>query len=68
MVQITVKSKEVAILFPKNTDCEVKSAVTDKNGRYILLDININDNQYIVLNVYLPTKDKPQDQRILSPS
>ena len=64
----TNNSKGVAILLPKNTDYEVKSVVTDENGRYILLDISINDNQYIVLNVYLPTKDKPQDQRILSPS
>ena len=58
----TGKSKGVAILFPSNLDIVVNEKITDKDGRFILLDLDVNNQNLILINVYAPTKDKKVEQ------
>ena len=44
-------------------DClefEMKSIITDDNGRYILLNAKVQGSDYILGNVYAPNKIKEQ--------
>ena len=52
----------VAILLPRKFDMKINSVRADTNGRYLLLDIHVNDTNYTLLNVYAPTKDHPKEQ------
>ena len=51
--------KGVAILIPDEikTRVTVLNMINDKEGRMIILDSNINDNPYLLINLYAPTKD-----------
>ena len=60
----TCGSRGVAILIPKNLSVDVKQIITDENGRYIILDVTIDDNSFILVNIYAPTKDKLVEQKM----
>ena len=65
----TRNSKGVAILFPQNMNIEINKVFTDADGRMIILDVNIEDKNVILGNIYAPTKDKIKDQSVIdSPS
>ena len=55
-------SKGVAIAIKKKTQHKIIEQINDPNGRYILLNIIIDEQNYILLNYYAPTKDKPKEQ------
>jgi len=57
-----VNSRGVAILFPKNVDVQIDKKCTDSNGRILLLDCTIEDQNIVFINVYAPTKDKENEQ------
>ena len=61
----TCKSKGVAILLPSKLNFVLNKQVKDDSGRFVLLDIDIENSNIILLNVYAPTKDKVQEQIIL---
>ena len=48
----------VAILFKKGVDCTIRSKIVDALGRYIILKAEINDKLYLLINIYVPNKDK----------
>ena len=50
----TNKSKGVAILLPSKIDCKVITQICDPDGRYIAVELNIDDNQIWVFNCYAP--------------
>ena len=51
----TNHSKDTLILIKSKTICKVEKQISDKNGRYILLDLELADLQRIVLvNIYVP--------------
>ena len=52
----------VAILFPRKTTFKVNKTINDKDGRYILIDVDIDKTNYILVNLYAPTKDHMKDQ------
>jgi len=54
-------SKGVAVLI-YDVCVSVNKVISDPKGRYILLDVQCMDKSFIILNVYLPTKDKRQEQ------
>ena len=60
----TTNSKGVAILIPKSLDSEIQILTTysDNSGRIILIDCIIKDNNFILINIYAPTKDKLDEQ------
>ena len=55
----TNQSKGVAILIPSDikTRVTVLNMTKDKEGRMIILDCNIDDNPFLLKNLYAPTKD-----------
>ena len=64
------RSCGVLVLVRNSLEFELKSTVTDENGRYILLDVTIQGSNYIMGNMYVPNKiqeqcslfDKPQQK------
>ena len=56
----TLHSAGVAILVKPNSDCVINKVESDINGRYIFLNITIDDTKFLVLNLYGPNKDKEQ--------
>ena len=55
-------SRGVAILFPKELDVTICNRTIDDEGRFILLEISIDGQNFTVVNVYAPTKDKEVEQ------
>ena len=55
-------SKGVMILLKQDLDYDVKDCLIDKNGRFIMLDIVINDTAFVIVNAYAPTSNSPTDQ------
>ena len=58
-------SKGVAILFNEKLDFEIKHSIVDQNGRFIILDIEIQGNPVILTNVYFPCASKPRKQEFM---
>ncbi len=51
-------SRGVCILFRKNLlEAEIHSKITDKEGRYIILDITLGEKRYTLTDLYGPNKD-----------
>ena len=57
-------SKGVAIIITNNYDANIVNIRRDTNGRMILLDIERNGTIYTVGNIYAPTRNFEQDQRL----
>jgi exonuclease III len=55
-------SAGVAIVLPKLMDYKVNMVNRSKNGRYIAMDITIEDIDYCIINCYAPNTNKPKDQ------
>ena len=55
-------SRGVAILITPELDCTIKEVIRDAYGRLLLLLITTFDREFVVGNVYCPTKDKPSEQ------
>ena len=51
-------SRGVAILWKRGIDIVVKKSFGDTCGRFIVLESKINDEEYILINVYAPNKDE----------
>ena len=47
-------SKGVMILVNPNLELKVEKCITDKNGRYILLDLIVDESHIVLLNIYAP--------------
>ena len=56
-------SRGVAILFPSKCDYELYEVIRDNTGRFLLLDLKVNGQPYVLVNIYAPTKDKAFEQR-----
>ena len=52
----------VAILFRKGFDCKIIKKVIDPNGRYISIEVQINDEKYFLVNVYGEEVEKILDE------
>ena len=57
-------SKGVAIIITNNYDVNIVNIRRDTNGRMILLDIERNGTIYTVGNIFAPTRNFEQDQRL----
>ncbi len=58
----TSKSSGVAILFPKKNYFEICDQKSDSDGRLLILKTKIDENLYVICNVYAPTQDHKRDQ------
>lgn len=55
-------SRDVAVLFSGQLNYEINNITRDDEGRYIVIYIDIDDTQFILVNVYAPTKDNVDGQ------
>jgi len=53
----TSGSRGVAILFDKNYDYEILKIQRDCDGRFLLLYLLIENQPFVLVNIYAPTKD-----------
>ena len=58
----TCGNRGVAIMFPKGLDILINNKIKDSNGRFILLDVVLEEQNLTLVNLYAPTKDKEQEQ------
>lgn len=56
----TSNSKGVLILFKRKLQYEIKNVIKDTNGRYLVLEIVIEETELILVNVYAPNNDSPE--------
>ena len=52
-------SKRTAISIRQSFASEVKTTYADSTGRFLLTEIEINDKNLVICNVYAPNKDDP---------
>jgi exonuclease III len=55
-------SKGVAIVIPKLLDYKVNNVIRSQNGRYISVNITVNDDDFCLINCYAPNTDQPKEQ------
>ena len=58
----TSNSKGVMTLINPKLDCEIEKCISDKNGRYLILDVSVEDSRLILVNIYAP-KDLNQQSK-----
>ena len=58
------QSRGVAVLLPNSMmeSCKIKDIETDQNGRALIIDCEIEDNSFTIINIYTPTKDRQKEQ------
>lgn len=63
--EYSAASRGVAILMRKNFDYEIRNIDIDKEGRYIFLDIIIDNKSMILCNIYAPNEDNPEFFKVI---
>ena len=58
----TSNSRGVATMIPKDMNVKVNNIRRDSNGRFLILEVLIEDACYVLVNTYAPTKDKVNQQ------
>ena len=58
----TSNSKGVMILFSKDIQLKINEIKTLDGGRFLLVNCDINDKNYVLCCIYAPTKDKQNEQ------
>lgn len=53
-------ARGVAIFFKNNFEFKVNDAFSDINGNSLMLDVTIENKQYLLVNIYGPNEDNPQ--------
>ena len=53
-------SRGVAILFNNSFEFKVKKVVKDCNGNYLLIMMEMNNDDFLLVNIYGPNKDEPE--------
>ena len=55
----TSKSAGVALLMPRVRNVQIRDIITDPNGRFIVVNIDLFDRQFILCGLYGPNVDAP---------
>lgn len=58
----TQNSRGVAVLFARNLSPSILTKVTDCEGCFLGLEVEINNCNLSVCSIYAPTQDKPREQ------
>ena len=53
-------SKGVIILFQPSLNVDVLKTTTDKNGRFLVTNVNINQDEFCLVNIYAPNDQTQQ--------
>ena len=55
----SASARGVAILFKKNVDVDIRNTTIDPEGRFILSEIDFEEKQLLLGNIYGPNEDSP---------
>lgn len=55
----TSSSKGVLLLFDRQLDFVMNRVETDSDGRYIIMEISLNESTFVLANIYAPNEDTP---------
>ena len=58
----TSKSKGVLTCIPKNCNIKIEKKISDGEGRILFLQCNINNLNYTIGNIYMPTSNHCNEQ------
>ena len=50
----TNHSKGVMILINPSVDCKIEKTICDKNGRFIIIKLSLDEQSIVLVNVYTP--------------
>jgi len=56
----TNHSKGVMILLNPKLDCKIEKIAQDKNGRFVIVKLTIDDSHLVLVNIYSPNDDNQQ--------
>ena len=56
----STNSKGVMILINPKLDCKIEKVIADKDGRYIIADILLNQVRILLVNIYAPNDQTQQ--------
>ena len=56
----TTSSKGVLIAFSESLEFNITKEFTDQNGRYVVLQVDIQENPYVLINYYAPNLETQQ--------
>lgn len=55
----TSNARGVCILFQKGSDVKIHKEITDTDGNFLILDVEMNNFRFNLLNLYGPNNDSP---------
>ena len=56
----TNHSKGVMILINPSLDCKIEKVITDKNGRFIIQKLSLDEQAIVLVNIYAPNDANQQ--------
>ena len=56
----TTDSKGCAVLIDRDADFKVNNCISDSDGRYVLLQYSLYEQNFTLINVYAPNEDNPE--------
>ena len=59
----TENARGVCTIIPNKYDFEIIETIHDTNGRFLLIHMSINDTEYVIANIYAPTKSFQEQQK-----
>ena len=60
----TNRARGVCTMIPKQLSYKVVKQISDENGRFLLLHTFIDNSEFVLVNLYAPTKDNPEEQKL----
>ena len=61
---VTNRARGVCTMIPKQLSYKVVKQISDENGRFLLLHTFIDNSEFVLVNLYAPTKDNPEEQKL----
>ena len=56
----TNHSRGVMILINPSLECKIERVISDKNGRFIILKLSLDQQSIVVVNIYAPNDANQQ--------
>ena len=57
-----LSGRGVCTILPGNSDFRIIDGTSDDNGRFLLTHLTVSDTELVLVNVYMPTKDKRREE------
>ena len=60
----TNRARGVCTMIPKQHSYKVVKQISDENGRLLLLHTFIDNSEFVLVNLYAPTKDNSEEEKL----